>query len=436
MEGIKNKHPKINIENITPKKGHYFFGFYDVTPWDKSEKYVLAHKTNFIDQMPKSSDETEVGYINIENRSFQSLDKTTAWNFQQGARLQWLPNHENKVIYNKRFGGHFGSVIYNINSKESKELSHPIYTLSPKENIALSLNFSRLQRLGGYGYAGFEDKHKDEPAPEQDGIFKIDLNKNTKELIISISKVANFEISQKNNSHHYVTHPTFNSSGTRFCFLHRFGLEDGGWYTRLLTANPDGSELFVVAEGTLSHFDWFDDNHILIWGRSRSYLTKARKYRFFTLPIFRPILNLLRKQVRGFIRHKIIGDQYLLFKDRIKESKSVGVGILTEDGHPTRFDDTPWLITDTYPDKNHYHSLILYNIEKNKRINLAKFYSIPSKEYIKKYKGNVDWDLSGMRSDLHPRWNRNGDKICIDSVHEGKKNINIIGIKEIIDEYS
>jgi len=424
---------KIKISNIISKpSGHYFFGYYDVTPWDVSENYILAHHSEFIDRMPGSNDKIEVGFVDLkeESKKFTSIGKTSAWNFQQGARLQWLPTQPNKVIYNVRNKNGFGSVIYNIKDKSQRILKSSIYSLSPEENFALTINYTRIK----YNYAGLENKFKDNSAPEDDGIFKVNLDSGEKELILSTNKVARFQNSSfdKIHSKHHLTMPTFNVSGNRFCFLHRFNFKDGGVYTRLLTANPDGSELFLIAEGTLSHFSWFDDNHILIWGRSRSYLTKARKYKFFTLPIFRPILNLLRKQVRGFIRHKIVGDQYLLFKDKDRESKSVGVGILTEDGHPTRFNDTPWLITDTYPDKNHYRSLILYNIEKNKRIDLAKFYSIPNEEHIKKYKGNADWDLSGMRSDLHPRWNRNSDRICIDSVHEGKKQIYVVDISNIV----
>jgi hypothetical protein len=439
MEGVNNLNPSINIfKPIEKPNGHYFFGYYDICPWDKSENYLLAHRINFIDREPNPRDKVEVGFINLKNnnRIFTPIGKTSAWNFQQGARFQWFPSELNKVIYNIKKDRTFKSVIYDIKNKSSKILNYPVYSLSPKDNFALSINYSRLERLGGYGYKGIEDKFRNDPAPIEDGIFKIDLDKNEKELIISINKIAKFKNPSFNKIkfHHSLSFPTFNSKGDRFCFLHRFKLNDGGIYTRLLTANIDGSDIYLVAEGTLSYFDWFDNNHILIWGRTKSYLTKARKYKFFNLPLFKPILKILRKQVKGFVRHKIIGDQCILFKDKdCNKIKSIGVDKLDTDGHPTRFKNTPWIITDTYPNKEHYRTLILYNINKGKRIDIGNFYSLPDKKYLKNFENKKNWDLSAMRSDLHPRWNRNGDKVFFDSVHDGKKNIYIVDLNKIIN---
>lgn len=435
---MTNKNKNLNSfteisKAIKSPDGHYFFGYYDICPWDKSENYLLAHKSNFIDRPPKLEDNIEIGFVNLNNRKFISVDKTSAWNFQQGARLQWLPNSSSKFIYNTHKNNSLASVIYDIKNDSKKELSSSIYSLSPNKNIGLTVNYRRLERLGGYGYKYIEDKYNNKKAPKKDGIYKVNLDKNKRELILSINKVAKFKNPSfsKINSDHYLELPTFNQKGNRFCFLHRFKMKDGGIYSRLLTSDINGSNLCLVTEGTLSHFDWFDNEKILIWGRTRSYLTKARKYDFFNLPIFKPVLNYFRSKVKGYVRHKVIGDKYLLFQDKTsKKLKSIGEGKLSEDGHPTRYEDSNYIITDTYPDENHYRTLTLFNLKSNKKTNLGKFYSIPNEKYLKKFENNNDWDLSSMRSDLHPRWNRSGSRICIDSVHDGRKQIYILDISK------
>lgn len=435
MKGIKNIHPQVKITNLT---GHlpdyYFFGYYDMSPWSSGGKYILAHHVMFIDRMPQKDDKVTVGIIDQENGGeFKKMGMTGAWNFQQGARLQWLPDTDH-FIYNVRHGNAYGAVVQNIKGQIIQEFSVPVYTVHPAGTYGLSINFARLQRLGGYGYAGLPDVYGNDPAPAADGIVGIDFVTKKTNLILSINKVAQFQnpMYKTINSHHYLAFPTFNQSGNRFCFLHRFWLADGGFYTRLLTANPDGSNLFLVAEGSLSHFDWLDDEHILIWGRSKSFLTKVRRYPLFASVLFRPFLNFLRKQTRGIVRHRIIGDQYLRFTDKTRKLESVGVGVLTEDGHPTRFKETPWIIMDTYANKEYYRTLILYNLDRNERINLGEFYTLPDEQYIINYKKSESWDITGMRSDLHPRWNRDGTKVCIDSVHEGNKQMYVIDVTNIV----
>ena len=95
------------------------------------------------------------------------------------------------------------------------------------------------------------------------------------------------------------------------------------------------------------------------------------------------------------------------------------MGVLDEDGHCTCSPNKKWMLTDTYPDEKGNRTLILYNFEANERINVGIFYSQP------KYSGP-------MNCDLHPRWNRDGSKICFDSTHEGMRQVYIVNLEEII----
>ena len=418
-ERVHCSHP---IEALTRGPRHHFFGFYDACPWDASERYVLALETDFIDRMPTGREPATVGVGDTsDGNRWHPIAETFAWNFQQANRLQWVPNTDRTLVYNVREGERFAAELHSLDTGERRRLEEPIYALAPDGRSALSIDYARLQRLGGYGYPGVDDPRAGVAAPDDAGIRRIDLANGRGQLLISVAQVAAHGASKASQqSHHYLSHVTFNPQGTRICFLHRFWLADGGFYTRLFTADPDGSDLYCLAEGTLSHFDWFEEDRIMIWGRHRPLVAMARQRNLFALPILKPLLDVLRRQTRGFVRQHVIGDRYLVLTDRSKRVDAIGIGTLTEDGHPTRFPGSSRILTDTYPDEQHYRTLILFDLDRNERTDVGRFYALPDAEHWVDDLGEK-WEVSGMRSDLHPRWNRSESRICIDSIHGGSR---------------
>jgi len=81
----------------------------------------------------------------------------------------------------------------------------------------------------------------------------------------------------------------------RIAFLHRSKLADGGEMTRLCTVGRDGKELRVLASGFLSHFDWLDNNHIMIFGRQQTFVEKLRQGETFYKWVPSPILRYGKK---------------------------------------------------------------------------------------------------------------------------------------------
>jgi hypothetical protein len=427
---------KFPVKEITHGPKHHFFGFYDICPWDVSGRYILSHEVDFIDRRPEAGDGAVLGFVDLKKGdSFVPIGETTAWNFQQGARLQWLPGAESKVVYNDFSQGDFRAVVADINSSERKILPKPVYAIHPGGQFGLGLNFARLRRLGGYGYAGGCDQYEYDRYPENDGIYRMDLNTGSSELIVSLREVANHKSNAPVNmkTDHFLTHPVFNSGGGRFCFLHRFLLRDGGQCTRLFTANPDGSDLYCLAEGILSHFDWLDDQKIMIWGRHTPFLTKVRQLNFFALPIFKSAVAFIRKQRQGFIRNSILGDQLLVFTDKSNEFGKIGAGVIKNDGHFTRLRGRDWILGDTYADENHYRGLFVYDPKGNRKVPIGNFYALPDKDSLANYRSGEPWEVSEMRSDLHPRWSRDGREICIDSVHNGSRQIYVVNVGDLID---
>ena len=54
---------------ITPDDGYnYFFGYYDLQPFDKSGERHLAHRVKFNDRIPVKGDIAELGYVTIRRK--------------------------------------------------------------------------------------------------------------------------------------------------------------------------------------------------------------------------------------------------------------------------------------------------------------------------------------------------------------------------------
>ena len=115
--------PKIksdgNINRISPDdvNHEYFFGYYDKSPWDITDRYMLCMKANdtWSDVSPKA--EAEILLIDTakdENDPIRvkKLAVTRAWNVQQSCMLQWLgPDFSSRILYNDFRDGAYCSVI-------------------------------------------------------------------------------------------------------------------------------------------------------------------------------------------------------------------------------------------------------------------------------------------------------------------------------------
>jgi len=371
------------------KKANYFFGYYDKSPWDHSQKYLLYLSTPLIQRHPTIKDYGNIGVINLKTNEKQTVAKTRAWNWQMGCMLKWMKNKNNDplFIHNDYRSGKYVSVIRNVEEGIQDVIRFPVYTIDYKSKKALSLNFQRLQHLRpGYGYHP-QNYSLEKYSPSDDGIYSIDLEKREVELVLSLDELAQDVGVEKN--YHWVNHIEFNPSGTRVVFFHRYKL-DGKRESRLFTMNPDGSDLYCLLDGGgASHFTWKNDEEILAWAR---------------LP------------------QSDNNKHYYLFKDKTKKRKKIGENILCQSGHPSFSSDKRWLLTDTYPDNGGWKTLILFDMKEKERYDLGKFYT--PKKYNKYY--------GGVKSDLHPRWNRDGSKICFDSVHEGKRKMYVMDIDSLI----
>jgi hypothetical protein len=283
------------------------------------------------------------------------------------------------------------SVIQNLSTGQRRELPRPIYAIHPNGKEAISLNFHRLQAYRpGYGYHTAMADNRANWAPSDDGLWRINLQTGRDEFIYSIADAKAFHSHPAADVPNWFNHVTYNTDGSRFCFLHRFRYEDRGtgpWITRLITMKPDGSEPFLLGRHEMvSHYAWEDSSRLIAWARY------------------------------GTVNSKPV-DRYFVFTDQTDYVETIGDGVLMRDGHMTYSPDRQWLLTDEYPGSDGKQPLILFHLATERRIEIGRFQS--------NLKGEI-------RCDLHPRWNRDGTQICFDSTHHGTRQVYVVDVRETV----
>ena len=62
---------------ISPLDGEYFFGYYDLQPFNGN--LHLTHKVADADKLQKRGNVAEVGLLDINTEKYERLDTTGAW---------------------------------------------------------------------------------------------------------------------------------------------------------------------------------------------------------------------------------------------------------------------------------------------------------------------------------------------------------------------
>lgn len=373
----------VPVRRISPADGEYFFGYYDL-PAMRGALH-LAHKAPFADRLQKKGDRALVGVIDTDSGKFEELDETEAWNFQQGAMLQWNPAESDEIIYNCVADGEYRAAVMNIKTGKKRFLDMPVANVSPKGDYALSVNFSRIYDFRpGYGYASFADRFYYKNHPEDDGIFLTDIKTGKSKMIISLDELWNFAASPFNGNDQKIAinHITFNTDGSRFlCLVRNFVKPGEQLITATVTANADGSDMFLLSDFAIqSHYNWRDRENVIFYASGKE-LSCSRGW----------------------------ANNYIL-RDKSHSGEPVADYFFVGDNHMSYSPDRALLLADTYPDGNRMQALRIYDFAKDMLINIGKFYSLPR-------------SVIDIRCDLHPRWDNEGKRISFDSTHEGIRGI-------------
>jgi len=372
-------------------KENHFFGFHDVSPFSFDNTKILSNELVIPLRMPLEGESLNVGYFNFDGENFNEyveVGKSTAWNYHKGCRLQWLD--ANRLIYNTKKSSRLCSVIYDINNKDDSIIDYPIDSVSNKGIYATSFSYKRLEKyMPGYGYICDDNAFLEECAPNNTGLFILNLKTGLIDEMISINDlVSNIDDQYKTEKFkHYVTHSEFSLDDKYISFFHRWVSDDvRKRYTRLLIYDRCKKNIIEMPTGLMSsHYMWISGKELIAYCN-----------------------------VDGHDSHVIFSvDDVISYKVMSEE-------LLNVDGHQTVVDKNKFII-DTYPDKNRIAHLYMIDVEKNERELLAGIYS-PKEYQTRDFKRHI-------ACDIHPRLSRDKKYLSFDAIREGKRSHCIMRVR-------
>lgn len=380
--------PAWKARAITSGPTHHFFGYYGISPWNESGRRMVCLEAESQDRLPEPEDDARICLIDTWTGEQKYIANTYAWNLQQGAMLHWDPRQpETHILFNDREGDQVVGVSLDVNTLEREVFSRAISGVGPTGKHVLGLNYGRLARLRPVvGYKGITDPNPTSNAPDNDGIFLLDLDTGNSTLVVPISVVYARMLETRpelEGADMWFNHTVFNKDGSRFFFLARAKKEGERRKNAMFTANTDGSDLFEVVPFGLhvSHFDWRNNTEIAVTALETP---EAERH-----------------------NHYIYTDKHA------KPRQLLAPDFLVGDGHCTFGPDGNWLASDPFIQGPDARDLLLYNVSTDERITIGTF---PLGAYA-----NGD-----TRCDLHPRWRSSGDAICFDAISaDGTRQLHI-----------
>lgn len=393
---IQKKTSKYNIQT---REG-FFFGFHDHSPFAANNEFLLANKYTIPLRYPRPHETLDVGFFSGPSLDkWNYIDKTLAWNWHMGSKLQWVGG-QRAFIYNDFNSKNHTSKIYNIDQESYSYIDHPVGTVSLDGKWAVGYGFERVQKyMPGYGYIqkGTE-KEIEKKTTENSFLYIINLETGVRKNLLSVAQLARIQPEHgSENAYHFISHTVFSPSSKRIVFLHRWVTENRrNRKTRMFTCDLDGENLCLFpTKEMVSHIGWRGADEIIAYARLKDGT-----------------------------------DAYVLFKDQSEEYRIIARGAFNSDGHPSFSPNGRWMLTDTYPDKTRRSYVCLYDLNEDKRYNIAYLHS-PKKFRSNKKRGHISCDL-------HPRWDRLGEIICFDSVYNGVRSLCTIELGNLnsIEQFS
>ncbi len=386
----------VKAKAISPTDGHYFFGYYDLQPFDSTGRYHLCHKAPFEDRIPGPEDICELGVLDLQTGEFIKYAETNAWNFQQGAMLQWCGDDDH-IIFNLRRDGAFRACVLNVKTGQERILPMAVASLSADGKTAVCVNFSRIFDFRpGYGYAGIPDPYFHINAPEEDGVWVMDVATGACKMVLTTKQIAKaFPELPYTEEKLLVNHITLNPAGNKFVMLFRNQPADGSkWATAAIVSDFEGNMVQLAEWGCHSHYHWKNNDELVIV--SRYTIDNDRRLALWLFDV------------------------------------NTGKGVELPEPNPQKpmkdihclySPNQAFIMGDGYPNREYsYRVLHFIEVATNKDTILGEYYSY-------RWQG----EANEYRCDLHARYDRTGRYVSFDSNHEGNRRVYLLDLNDLTD---
>lgn len=354
-----------------------FFGFHDKSPWSSDGTLLLGHTFTGEGTGEQWKEGKPVGITVFAGSNWMegtTVARTRAWNWQQGAQLQWLGTDQ-QIVFNDFRAGTCLGVVHDLETGDERLLEHPVAAVAPEGSRYASICFERFGRaMPAYGYA-FGSTEASSTLSACELVIR-DVHGGG-EYDISLEDLSTqLTPSQEAEGFDFFSHCQFSPNGDRLLFLRRQSVPSRRLRSEMFCVDLEERRIQRMQfENMVSHFTWLSNQEALAYAN-----TKDEGDGFYVAdPATGAVSNCTSR-----------------FNDR--------------DGHPHATPDGELVVFDTYPDRSRYQRLFLWKEGAEASRLLAMLYS-PMKF----------WGAS--RVDLHPRLRSDGQYVCFDAGFNGIRSL-------------